>query len=300
VTLPSSFPSCSSILQQVEPFFQKPEEKKTPLEGPYGFGYSSFSHKEGIRVLTGYRLHSDFIGQNLVPEEWKELYQKLASELDKITMQVSLSLSEPLFGRKAPSVAHRGDLPVAYGPHFGMLDTAYYYNKLTVEPPPIGTSINDVNCVPHFDPGLLSLSFLSNCEGLQLQDENGKWIYGPVNTIPGQENIGVIWLGEAAVKASKIPLKAGIHRVVYPSTPIPRLTLWYEMCTVKQATEPEDEYINADSVKIPNMPGSKALKVKKGDKKIDILKKIERKRGVPMSKVRRIDDSFKSWGPDSD
>lgn len=35
-------------------------------------------------------------------------------------------------------------------------------------------------------------------------------------------------------KASLHPVKAGIHRVVYPTNGKPRLTMWYEMCTVKQ------------------------------------------------------------------
>jgi hypothetical protein len=36
-----------------------------------------------------------------------------------------------------------------------------------------------VNCVPHFDPGLLSISFLSSAEGLQLQDPaTGAWFAG--------------------------------------------------------------------------------------------------------------------------
>lgn len=78
--------------------------------------------------------------------------------------------------------------------------------------------------MPHYDPGLLSLSFLSTHDGLQLRDPaTGRWfagifiniylnnlnklfinaIIGPVNTRKGQENLGVIWLGEAAVNASK-------------------------------------------------------------------------------------------------
>jgi len=137
------------------------------------------------------------------------------------------------------------------------------------------------------------LVFLSTNEGLQLQDpKTNQWINGPINTIDGQNDIGVIWLGEAAVKASKNPMKAGIHRVIYPRKTSPRLTMWYEVCTVKQATEPDNIYLNGD-ITVPNLPGSLPIKANKGEKVIDILRKIERTRGVPMSKVFRLDDSFK-------
>lgn len=46
-----------------------------------------------------------------------------------------------------------------------------------------------------------------------------------MNTRAGQEDLGVIWLGEAAKKASKGELEVGIHRVVYPPTSIPRILL---------------------------------------------------------------------------
>lgn len=64
---------------------------------------------------------------------------------------------------------------------------------------------------------------------------NNKTTTGPVNTQAGQENIGIIWLGEAAVKASQGALRAGVHRVTYARTASPRLTAWYEVCTVDQA-----------------------------------------------------------------
>ena len=36
-----------------------------------------------------------------------------------------------------------------------------------------------MNCVPHYDPGLLSISFLSTHEGLQLKDPTtGTWFAG--------------------------------------------------------------------------------------------------------------------------
>ncbi len=152
-----------------------------------------------------------------------------------------------------------------------------------------------MNCVPHFDPGLLSISFYSDNEGLQLLDpRTDEWIHGPINTLPGQEHIAVIWLGEAAVKASKNPVKRGIHRVIYPANGKPRLTLWYEMCTVRQATEPEDIYVNGNNVTVPNLnKEAQSIQVNKGEKVVDILRKIERTRGIPSSKIWRLVDTFK-------
>lgn len=153
-----------------------------------------------------------------------------------------------------------------------------------------------MNCVPHYDPGLLSISYFSNLEGLQLFDpQTNSWIDGPVASGTEEGEIWVMWLGEAAVKASKKPVKAGIHRVIYPSKPTPRVTLWYEVCTVKQATEPEDRYINSSQVQVPNIVDSKPISVGKDEKVVDILQKIERKRGIPRSKIARVDDFFKIW-----
>jgi len=302
VKLPPKFPY-SEIEKQLAPFFSKSEEYKAKHSGPYGFGYSEVPHKEGLRLLTGNRLFNDFLPNGFVPTECSDFIQQLSRVLDDLTMRLTLAISQPIFGRLGPSLAKNADIPVAYSGHFGMLDTALYHNQKTSQIPlvSIGTSVDDVNCVPHYDPGLISLSFFSNNEGLQLQDpKTGNWIAGPVNTIQGQEDIAVIWLGEAAVKASKLPLKAGIHRVVYPQVAKPRLTVWYEMCTVKQATEPDQSYVNPGSVNVPNLPGSLPVEVKEGEKVVDILRKIERTRGIPMSKVRRLDDSFKRWDPNSE
>eukprot|EP01115_Flamella_aegyptia_P005753 TRINITY_DN24100_c0_g2_i1.p1 TRINITY_DN24100_c0_g2~~TRINITY_DN24100_c0_g2_i1.p1 ORF type:complete len:184 (+),score=29.90 TRINITY_DN24100_c0_g2_i1:223-774(+) len=177
-----------------------------------------------------------------------------------------------------------------------MLDVAHYFNKTKapIPQPKIGQSTDEVNCVPHYDPGLLSISFFSDSEGLELQDANGNWVPGPVNTVEGQERIGVLWLGEGAVKASKNPVKAGIHRVVYPEHGKPRLTAWYEMCTVAQATEREDKSLTPGEIKMDSMPGSAPIVAQKGDSVNSILQKIERKRGIPMSKIMRFEDWFKS------
>jgi hypothetical protein len=208
-----------------------------------------------------------------------------------------LSLSEPLFGCSPPDLAFEADLPVAFmnQDHCGMIDVAHYFNRKTTSnpPPPLGESIEDVNCVPHYDPGLFSISFYSSLEGLQLlEPATNMWVDGPINTDPEQQDIAVLWLGQAALKVNA-SLKNGIHRVIYPQTLNPRLTMWYEVCTVNQVVEPEDKVVKEKKVKVPNLVGGKEIEVKEGEKLKDVLQKIERFRGVPTSKTLSLDDQFK-------
>lgn len=197
---------------------------------------------------------------------------------------------------KPSAVARKADLPVAFRRHVGMFDVAYYSNDLAGQAPPsVGQSIADVNCVPHYDPGLLSISIWSNAEGLQLLDPTtNTWHAGPINTVEGQEDLGVIWLGKAAEKVNP-NWKAGIHRVIYPASAGKRLTIWSEMCTVDQVHgDSSSEPVSEGDVAIPNIigPGS-VVSAEAGETKESLLLKIERKVGIPRSKVMRIDDFFK-------
>jgi hypothetical protein len=107
----------------------------------------------------------------------------------------------------------------------------------------------------------------------------------------------VMWLGEAGQAVTEGKLKAGIHRVVYPQESKSRLTLWYEMCTVKQVTEPDERYVHSERVKMPNIMGGAEIEVKKGEKMVNIFRKIERIHGIPFSKLMMPDDYFKEWDP---
>jgi len=297
-------PPQQSILEQLAEglpklFSLSPEEKQKH-SAPHGYGYSMVDHKEGLRVLTGERLEKDFYPHEYVPKFLQDVYKKASFHLDILGMSLADSLSKDLFNMSASELARDADLPVAYVSEdegFGMLDVAYYFNKTKAPSPQPknGTSVAEVNCVPHHDPGLLSISFFSDNEGLQLLDpKTNTWIDGPINTIDSQKNIGVIWLGEAAVTATKKGVKAGVHRVVYPSNGKPRMTIWYEMCTVKQATEIEDKVVKSKWVWIPNLiKGAQKVKVNKGENVEDILRKVERTRGIPRSKVFRLEDNFK-------
>jgi len=87
-----------------------------------------------------------------------------------------------------------------------------------------------MNCSSHVDPGLLSISLFSTAPGLQFFDPTpNDWI-----PIPHDKNLGVIWCGDAATRASNGKIKSGIHRVQLDSTATRRVTMWYEMCTSTQ------------------------------------------------------------------
>jgi len=169
---------------------------------------------------------------------------------------------------------------------FVMFDIAYYLNDMTLLEIP-----QDLNCAPHYDPGLISLSILSTTPGLELQDANGNWISGPQGN-----DIGVLWLGEAARKASFYvsPLTPAIHRVVYPKDLKPRLTMWYEICTSSQVLQetPKDNFpqmtfnvpnpmANNYNFILTNAPGAQTVQA---PTKLQALRKIEITKGIPMSK----------------
>jgi len=250
-------------------------------------GYSAVPHKESIHLTTPSWLVKDKLHESVAP-----LLQEWMGGSDQIAMDLIEVLCKTVFGCDKPTLAHRADMPVGYGTQVTMLDIAYYKNEKTATlSPEIGHSTEDVNCVPHYDPGLLSLSFLSTHDGLQLQDPStGTWYAGPVNTRKGEENLAVIWLGAAAVTASKGTLKAGVHRVVYPQTSAPRIACWFELCTVEQVNQETQCTIQeTGKLKLPNLPGSKPLTMV-GDRRL-----IERHYGIPMSKVMRRSDAFAAY-----
>ncbi|CAF4197606.1 unnamed protein product [Adineta steineri] len=148
-----------------------------------------------------------------------------------------------------------------------------------------GQTTEEVNCVPHYDPGLLSISILSTHEGLQLKDMmNNEWIDGPL-----QSNIGVIWLGEAASRLTQNRLKPGIHRVIYPQKRNYRLTMWYEICTIEQlrsiSVENNNELMADGNVTFENLPEAPPITVLPGERKLDFLKRVEGAYGLSMFKL---------------
>lgn len=217
-------------------------------EGTKHLSYSTTPHKQSVHINT--------------PNQALEIpiMKQWASVLDGIASELIEKLAGPVFEvHDGASLARAADLPLAHGLHMGMLDIVRYYNnQTTLASPEVGYSTTEVNCVPHFDPGLLSISFFSSFQGLQLRDPtNNTWFAGPVNTNHGQENFGVIWLGEAAVAASEGKFQSGIHRVVYPHVAHPRITAWYEICTMTQArNEANDESPKEGTFTLRNIFGA--------------------------------------------
>jgi hypothetical protein len=114
-------------------------------------------------------------------------------------------------------------------------------------------------------------------------------------TRAGERSIGVLWTGAAAARASHGAVRAGVHRVVYPKEPGGRLTLWYEMPTIAQVAEPVNATMTGGEVVIPNLPGAAPMRAEEGEKVFDFLLRVERTRGLPLSKIVRLDDSFKKY-----
>jgi hypothetical protein len=186
-----------------------------------------------------------------------------------------------------------------------MLDIVHYFNEKTgpTKTPEVGYDTDEVNCVPHYDPGLFSLSILSTCDGLQLKDQRqNKWIDGPNNSQVDQSNIGVIWLGEAASILTGNRFKSGIHRVAYPRIPHQqRLTIWQEVCTESQIKQLFEQDNNAQrlpsgaEVILANQPNSKPMSVLLGgETPVAFMKRVESRRGLSLSKSGRSDIRVRS------
>lgn len=271
----------ASLPQVFSDFFAQPHEAKAQISVPPKVGYSHTDHKEGLHFHTGIHMSS-----TRVPDPYSTPIRALSNTLDSVVVDLLDEIADSVFGLNKSTLAQKVNLALAYDNHVGMLDIAHYYNKKSMEEsPPIGYSTEEVNCVPHYDPGLLTLSFLSTYEGLQLfNPHTQQWHAGPVNTAPGQENMGVIWLGAAAAQVTKDELKAGVHRVVYSSTTQSRITSWYEVCTLDQINQDLSPPQLKDTVVLPNLPGSKPLVI---EQEQDSMNAIENYYGIPTSKSMR-------------
>lgn len=252
-------------------------------------------HKEGIRLLTGaYEFEYRF------PEKLQNQLQQLCFKCDAFAMHFMRYTCKTLFGYETPGdLSVHADLPVAYAMHANLVDIAHYFNEKgggELVPPMMGESTEEVNCVPHIDPGLISLSFLSTAEGLQLLDpEKDTWVSGPQSWRKSQRGLGVIWLGKAAEVATDGRFRAGVHRVIYPKKKKERTTIWFETCTVAQINGPSDKPLPKGKFLLPSLRGPGAfIPVEEGDDRRKVLYRIERVRGVPTSKSQLLDDEFKA------
>ncbi|CAF2453607.1 unnamed protein product [Rotaria sp. Silwood2] len=262
------------------------------------YGYSKVNHKEGIRLLTG-SYFGKFAHKGLVPENLVQPLNYLSQVLDAVTKRLIEILDQYSVFQQQSSLSSLfkcADLPLQ-DEHFGMLDIVSYFNqKSGFKPPCNGSTIEEVNCVPHYDPGLLSVSILSTHEGLQLKNmTNNEWIDGPL-----EPNIGVVWLGEAASRITQNRLKPGIHRVIYPQEQKRRLAVWYEVCTVEQlrniSADKKDERMADGVVTFGNLPGLAPVHVLPGEKKLEFLKRVEMGFGLPVSKLGHVSYNLQTYG----
>ncbi|CAM4840549.1 unnamed protein product [Rotaria magnacalcarata] len=287
VFLPAELIPDSNLTKELSDFFQLDKRKSKYLQRLEIYGYAKVNHKEGIKLLSG-SYFNKFANKGLVPATLVKPLNYLSQVFDAVTKRLIEVLDQHSVFQQEPSLPSLIELAGLpwHEEYFGMLDIVSYFNmKSGFRPPQNGQTTEEVNCIPHYDPGLLSISILSTNEGLQLKNmPNNEWIDGPL-----ESNIGVIWLGEAASRITQNRLKPGIHRVVYPQESKPRLTLWYQLCTIEQlknvSADKKDELMANGTVTFKNLPGSTPITVSPGETKLGFLKRIEMSHGLSTSKM---------------
>ena len=274
------------INQSLTDFFQQNEKQKSAYLSSNAFGYTRVNHKEGIKML-GDR-DGNMVNPSILPMNINATLQHVNQVISDITYRL-----KPIVTQLTVS-DHRQSKRVEIS-ELAMLDIVHYFNQKAgpKRVPAVGYDTNEVNCVPHFDPGLFSFSILSTCDGLQLKDQRtNQWIDGPDNSQTNQSNIGVLWLGEAASTLTNNRLKAGIHRVVYPRVNHqPRLTIWQEVCTESQIKQLFEQKANVQrlpegtQVVLENQPDSRPMSVLPGgESQAQFMRRVESNRGLSMSK----------------
>lgn len=210
-----------ALAEEMEAFFEK-----TPVEDKDGyaadvFGYHRQEKKEGFRCLTGHRLPSKLMSEQI---------NVMAHRMDMVSRSVLEALCRACFGcspellRPPPCLLDEAD-------SFGTLDVVYYYNFGNGDAPLVE---------PHFDAGLFSFSLFQTRYGLELQDRHGVWV-----PVPSANDVGVVWAGNMAHEFSKGKIQNGVHRVMPDSQP--RLTIWYEVCSRAQVEHALQEEEAAES-----------------------------------------------------
>ena len=274
------------INQSLVNFFQLDETQKSVYLSSSAFGYTRVGHKEGIKQLI------DQNGVMITDKKFTMGIEATLAHLSQLISDLTYRL-KPIITQLTVS-NHQASKQVKIS-DFAMLDIVHYFNKKTGPKmaPEVGYDTDEVNCVPHYDPGLFSLSILSTCDGLQLKDQRtNQWIDGPNNSQMNQSNIGVLWLGEAASILTNNRFKAGIHRVVYPRVAHqPRITIWQEICTEEQIKQLFERETHAQrlpagaQVTLENQPNSKPMNVLPGgESRTEFMRRVESNRGLSMSK----------------
>lgn len=201
VSLPKELIPNPDLIKELTQSFES--DNKNSWYSKYSpiYGYSKVNHKKGIKLLTGSHFQ-EFANKGLIPKTLIEPLNYVSQMLDAVAKRLIEILHQHSVFQQHPSLSNlikRARLPLK-NEHFGMLHIVSYFNdKSGFQPPQNGETTEEVNCVPHYDPGLLSISILSTHQGLQLKKTiNDEWIDGPL-----ESNTGVIWLGERASRITK-------------------------------------------------------------------------------------------------
>lgn len=96
-------------------------------------GYYNVPHKEAIHLITRIDTPPSPLTHSSI-NSWTNMMNQTSQDLISI-------FAESIFEISAPTLAHRADLPIAYGPHLGMIDVAFYSNHVSAAvSPPVGYS----------------------------------------------------------------------------------------------------------------------------------------------------------------
>lgn len=202
-----------TAVESVEEFFNYGSAFKKIYSKKPIFGYFDAKHKESFRLLTGQRLNEHLIPHNL------DSVKMLVNKSDTMMWKLCRNVAPYLFPGIDQKLKQHNIPLFNTDKYWGMFDITKYKND---------GSKTGLNCDAHYDPGLLSIHFRSTEPGLQVMNESGKWMVPP-----NDKSIGIIWAGDAATKINP-QIKPGVHRVTNTGSPVPRIAMWYEVCTAQQ------------------------------------------------------------------
>eukprot|EP01130_Rhizamoeba_saxonica_P016422 TRINITY_DN758_c0_g1_i2.p1 TRINITY_DN758_c0_g1~~TRINITY_DN758_c0_g1_i2.p1 ORF type:complete len:435 (-),score=90.99 TRINITY_DN758_c0_g1_i2:52-1356(-) len=278
---------------EMESFFLSETSVKNQYFSEPIFGYTSVPHKESFRWKSGSRYgdvnypkpSAIFMITSTLDRIFEDLLKNCSSNLFNCNYEDLLNLKQnngpdiPMLDQNATE-------------RWGLMDMARYYNKSSH----IYEGGVHLNCVEHYDPGLLSLSVLSTAPGLQVKNMvTNEWVDCPYLNQDG--SIAVMWCGEAVRNIPNCNLIPGIHRVKFVEGSHPRLALWHEVCTREQALDGVDLNQQVDLSNLTYEKKKHEFVVPTMNKDAPPLKAVERNYGMPVSKSGPIDFSSMNNGP---
>lgn len=136
------------IQQNLSIFFTQHQLEKSQYESSNAFGYSRVGHKEGIKVLIDQHGLANY--HHRLTKNVEQTLQDLATLCNSLTNMLKFVIFKMPILAKSPM---KDMVPLS---PLGMVDIVHYFNERTgpVEQPNVGLNTDEVNCVPHFDPGL--------------------------------------------------------------------------------------------------------------------------------------------------